>query len=69
MEKKTGFTKNICNGCAYCKKKKCTIAKTHIANIEKCPEGYTYELMREINEEINKRLMGLPHGDLFAREW
>ena len=67
--KKTGFTKAVCKGCAYCKNKKCTIAKKFTDELTRCPEGYTHELIREINEDIIRRFNGLPHGNIFAREW
>lgn len=69
LRKKTGFTSSICEGCIYHKNKRCTIKNMSSSRLLECPEGYTHELMEEISKEIKRRKRGLPHGDVFSRDW
>lgn len=66
---KTGWDTRVCTGCAYRKHGKCVIAKVKLEYLSDCPENYTHELCREIYTDINKRIRGLPHGNVFSREW
>lgn len=66
---KSGFDNGICKECAYNRKSRCTICKTSIKYIHDCPENYSYELMREIAEDIRKRKLSLPHGNVLSRRW
>ena len=66
---KTGFDALICTECAYNHRNRCAKCNSAIKYIHTCPKGYTYELMREIAEDISKRRRRLPHGTVFSREW
>lgn len=64
-----GWDKRVCTGCAYKKRGKCIIAKAKLDYLNDCPENYTHELCKEISTEINRRICGLPHSNVFSREW
>jgi hypothetical protein len=69
MPTKTGFDNGICTECAYNTKGRCSICKSSVKYIKSCPENYSYELMREIAEDICRRRKRMPHGDVLSREW
>lgn len=69
MAKKTGFDRGICTECAYNSRGRCTKCNSGTKYLHSCPEGYTYELIREIAEDICKRRRNLPHGNVLSREW
>ena len=64
-----GWNKKICIDCAYNKCGRCEIANGEIKYMVQCPEHYTYELIAELRADFSKRMLGLPHGDILAREW
>lgn len=53
---KMGFDYMVCKDCAYNKNSKCTKVDRSVYCLSVCPDGNTWESIREIYAEIRRRI-------------